>query len=118
MNRTIFGLKADAIPAQETPLVVLEEGFTPFELRQFCVQLSEAKKAPFIAVMSETEPGVMSYVCAIPDDLLRPVSIALNKRLNGRGGGAKGFVQGSWKADETAVREAVAAVWAEQTAQH
>ena len=45
----------------------------PFELRQFCVQLSEAKKAPFIAVMSETEPGVaMSYVCAIPDDLLRP----------------------------------------------
>ena len=118
MNRTIFDLKADAIPAQETPLVVLEEGFTPFELRQFCVQLSEAKKAPFIAVMSETEPGVMSYVCAIPDDLLRPVSIALNKRLNGRGGGAKGFVQGSWKADETAVREAVAAVWAEHTAQH
>ena len=118
MNRTIFGLKADAIPAQETPLVVLEEGFPPFELRQFCVQLSEAKKAPFIAVMSETEPGVMSYVCAIPDDLLRPVSIALNKRLNGRGGGAKGFVQGSWKADETAVREAVAAVWAEHTAQH
>ena len=116
MNRTIFGLKADAIPAQETPLVVLEEGFPPFELRQFCVQLSEAKKAPFIAVMSETEPGVMSYVCAIPDDLLRPVSIALNKRLNGRGGGAKGFVQGSWKADETAVREAVAAVWAEHTA--
>lgn len=116
MNRTIFDLKADAIPAQETPLVVLEEGFTPFELRQFCVQLSEAKKAPFIAVMSETEPGVMSYVCAIPDDLLRPVSIALNKRLNGRGGGAKGFVQGSWKADETAVREAVAAVWAEHTA--
>ena len=53
---------------------------------------------------------------AIPDDLLRPVSIALNKRLNGRGGGAKGFVQGSWKADETAVREAVAAVWAEHTA--
>ena len=47
---------------------------------------------------------------------LRPVSIALNKRLNGRGGGAKGFVQGSWKADETAVREAVAAVWAEHTA--
>lgn len=116
MNRTIFDLKADAIPAQETPLVVLEEGFTPFELRQFCVQLSEAKKAPFIVVMSETEPGVMSYVCAIPDDLLRPVSIALNKRLNGRGGGAKGFVQGSWKADETAVREAVAAVWAEHTA--
>ena len=116
MNRTIFDLKADAIPDQETPLVVLEEGFTPFELRQFCVQLSEAKKAPFIAVMSETEPGVMSYVCAIPDDLLRPVSIALNKRLNGRGGGAKGFVQGSWKADETAVREAVAAVWAEHTA--
>ena len=77
---------------------------------------TEAKKAPFIAVMSETEPGVMSYVCAIPDDLLRPVSIALNKRLNGRGGGAKGFVQGSWKADETAVREAVAAVWAEHTA--
>lgn len=30
MNRTIFDLKADAIPAQETPLVVLEEGFTPF----------------------------------------------------------------------------------------
>ena len=113
LNRTIFALKAAAIPAQEAPLVVLEEGFTPFELRQYCVELSEAHKAPFIAVMSESEPGVMSYVCAIPDDVLRPVSIALNKALNGRGGGAKGFVQGSWKADEAAVRAAVASVWAE-----
>lgn len=113
LNRTIFVLKAAALPPQEAPLVVLEEGFTPFELRQFCVELSEARKAPFIAVMSESEPGVMSYVCAIPDEVLRPVSIALNKALNGRGGGAKGFVQGSWKADEAAVRAAVASVWAE-----
>ncbi len=112
LNRTIFGLKAAAIPAQEEPLVVVEQGFTPFELRQFCVQLSEAGKAPFIAVISETEPGVFSYVCAIPDDVLRPVSIALNKALNGRGGGAKGFVQGSWKAGEADVRKAVAEVWA------
>ncbi|MFR6359739.1 MAG: alanyl-tRNA editing protein [Sutterella wadsworthensis] len=116
MNRTIFDLKADADSRSGDAARRPGGRLHPFELRQFCVQLSEAKKAPFIAVMSETEPGVMSYVCAIPDDLLRPVSIALNKRLNGRGGGAKGFVQGSWKADETAVREAVAAVWAEHTA--
>ena len=117
MNRTIFDLKADAIPAQETPLVVLEEGFTPFELRQFCVQLSEAKKASLHRrhVRDRARRHELRLRHA-PTTLLRPVSIALNKRLNGRGGGAKGFVQGSWKADETAVREAVAAVWAEHTA--
>lgn len=112
LTRTIFEMKAAAVAPQAGPLVIVEAGLAPFDLRRYCTILAEAKKAPFIAVVSETAPGVMSYVCAVADESrLRPVSMALNKALNGRGGGSKGFVQGSWKASEEAIRAAVTEVW-------
>lgn len=111
-TKTIFALKAEAIPVKDEPLVLVEDGLTPFELRHYCTMLAEAHKAPLIVVLSQTAPDVYSYVLACPDETLRAWSTALNKALNGRGGGAKGFVQGSYKAQPEAIRQAVSDVWA------
>ena len=112
LTKTIFALKADAIPVKDEPLVLVEDGLTPFELRHYCTMLAEAHKAPLIVVLSQTASDVYSYVLACPDETLRAWSTALNKALNGRGGGAKGFVQGSYKAQPEAIRQAVTDVWA------
>ena len=47
-----------------------------------------------------------------PADIMRDASKALNKKLCGRGGGANGIVQGSFKADADAIRAAVAETFA------
>lgn len=92
--------------------MLVEDGLTPFELRNFCTMLAEAQKSPLIVVLSQTAAGVYSYVLACSDETLRSWSTTLNKALNGRGGGAKGFVQGSFKADVDAIHQAVADLWA------
>lgn len=112
LTKTIFTLKAQAIAVTNAPLVLVEDGLTPFELRNFCAMLAEAQKSPLIVVLSQTAAGVYSYVLACSDEMLRPWSTTLNKALNGRGGGAKGFVQGSFKADVDAIHQAVHELWA------
>lgn len=112
LMREVYALKAAALPVSDGPIVRFEKGLTPFDLRQFCSVIAEAGKAPLVAVLSETAPDTWSYVMAGPEAEMRALSLSLNKTLNGRGGGSKGFVQGSFKASRDEIERAVMAAWA------
>ena len=116
LNARYFDLKAKALPDSGTLLVDFEEGLSPFEVKKFCSQLAEEKQFGAIAVLSPA-PGatadapVYSYVIHSASPELRDQSKKLNQMLNGRGGGNGGFVQGSYKADEKAIRAALTEVF-------
>lgn len=116
LNSRYFAMKAKTFPDVGRLLVSFEEGLSPFELKKFCSELAEEKKYEAIAVFSPApgstaEAPAYSYVihCGKPE--LRDISKKLNKDLNGRGGGNNGFVQGSYRAAEAAIREALEAAF-------
>lgn len=112
LTRELLTLKADAVTPSDQPLVLFESDMAPLELRNFAALLKEKEKAPVVAVLSATDKETYSYVIAGPADIMRDASKALNKKLCGRGGGANGIVQGSFKADADAIRAAVAETFA------
>lgn len=103
----LLSVKADAIPNGQKVLVLFEKGMAPQQLRNYATLLAEKGKAKVVAVLSETAPGTQSYVLVGPEALMRDASKSLNKTLNGRGGGSKGIVQGSYKAAPDAIRAAI-----------
>lgn len=113
-----FNLKAQSLPASGNMLIDFEEGLSPFELKKFCSQLAEQKQFHMIAVLSpapgSADAAAYSYVIHSTSPELRNISKSLNQKLNGQGGGTGGFVQGSFRAGEPAIREALQAAFAEQ----
>lgn len=112
LRNEIFEYKAAAIPEGGKVLISFEKDFAPLDLRRFCTLLAEKKKAEHIAVLSETAPGLFSYVLFGPAEEMRDASKALNQKLSGKGGGSGGFVQGSYKADQATIEEAIKAQFA------
>ncbi len=111
LKKQLLTLKAASLPASDTVVIHFEDGLAPQELRTFATIIAESKKAPAAAVLSATAAGVYSYVLYGPADKMRDASKTLNQKLNGRGGGNGGYVQGSYKADEAAIRAALADVF-------
>lgn len=111
LKKKLLSVKAASLPAADTVVIHFEEGLAPQELRTFATIIAESKKAPAAAVLSATAPGVYSYVLYGPADKMRDASKTLNQKLNGRGGGNGGYVQGSYKADESTIRAALAEVF-------
>ncbi len=107
-NQSLFTLKAQTLPAV-SPLIVFEEGLTPFETKVFAGLLAEEKAVEVVAVLSEVAPETFHFVLIGPKEKMTQASRALNQELNGRGGGGNGLVQGSYKASKEAIETALRA---------
>ena len=72
---------------------------------EICSMLKEKFPESSIGVFSPIEGG-FNYVIASSDPELPKISKSLNAKLNGRGGGRDGMVQGTYRVDKKAVEEA------------
>lgn len=87
-------------------LTVFEEDLTPFELKRFAGILREEFPTETIGVFSPASQG-FNYVLASVNPEFPKMSKSLNARLNGRGGGRDGIVQGTFKASEEEIVSAL-----------
>lgn len=67
--------------------------------------LKEKFPSDAVGVFSSIDGG-FNYVIASSDPELTKISKSLNGQLNGRGGGRDGMVQGTYRADKSAVEGA------------
>lgn len=114
LTQSLYAFRAEALHADKV-IVVEEPDTAPAQLRTFCTVIAEKHpEAAAVAVLSSTgtpEEPLFSYVIYSKAANLREISAALNKSLNGRGGGSGGFVQGSYRADRASIESAVRAAF-------
>jgi alanyl-tRNA synthetase len=111
-SRKYFALRAETLPDNQRVCVLFEDNLTPFELKQFAMQLMQSGKAEVYAVLSaktgEGDRAEYAYAIASQTVILRDTIKELNRVLNGRGGG-RDIVQGTFVADEETIRRALEA---------
>ena len=94
-----FELEAGLLP-DKTPVVIrFEEGLSTVETRRFCECLLENDKGICVAVLSRQNKS-WYYVIGSRTDDVRPAGMALNAKLQGRGGGSAGMIQGTFAAEQ------------------
>ncbi len=86
-------------------LKVFEDDLSPFELKRFAGMLKEKFPESSVGIFSPIE-GAFNYVIASSEPELLKISKSLNAKLNGRGGGRDGMVQGTYRADKKAIEGA------------
>ena len=86
------------IATRESPLALWQAKYV-----QSC--LKEKFPSDAVGVFSSIDGG-FNYVIASSDPELTKISKSLNGQLNGRGGGRDGMVQGTYRADKSAVEGA------------
>ncbi len=96
----LFFQKAQALAGQGDVLL-FEDGLKPDGLRRLADAVQQTCGGR-CAVFSPTADG-FQYAIAQLDGNLQALTKAMNQTLNGRGGGKPGFVQGSVKADRSAI---------------
>ena len=99
MAKAMLDAKAAGYPDGASLVIDIEEGFKNAELRKFCDGLVTSGKAKVAAVLTASAAqgkSGYSYVICSREVNLRDASKALNKALNGRGGGDPTLVQGSF----------------------
>lgn len=106
ISREWLELKADRVSQDGELLLVFEEELTPVMVRQFCDLLLKRKKTGIAAVCSGNDQDGYSYCVGSLDNDMKTVGKKLNEALNGRGGGSKQMIQGSFKAGRTAIEAA------------
>lgn len=107
LYQQIFAIKTAALPDSEGALACFEEGLTPVRVRQLCTLLYEQGKGGVVLVCSGSG-GEYAYALGSAGADMRQLSRALNERLGGRGGGSALMAQGTFKADQEAIRQAFA----------
>lgn len=108
LYRQLFGLKCSAMAPGDSPLLVLEEGLSPVQLRQYANLLMEEGRGSVILALTPAKEG-FHYVLASRTEDMRLLSKTLNGKLSGRGGGSAQMVQGSFAAGESTIRETFSA---------
>ena len=108
LESRLFAAKAAAMPP-EGDAIVFEEGLTPDGVRRLTDALLRGRTGR-AAVFSGTDGTGYSYAVGENNGDLRALTREMNARLNGRGGGKAGFVQGSVKAARAEIEE----FWREQ----
>ena len=108
LYRQLFGLKCSAMAPGDSPLLVLEEGLSPVQLRQYANLLMEEGRGSVILALTPAKEG-FHYVLASRTEDMRLLSKTLNGKLSGRGGGSPQMVQGSFAAGESMIRETFSA---------
>ncbi len=104
----LLELKASGIPdAREITFFV--DNVKPAELKKLCSILAETKpSAERIVVLSKgSQKGqeCFNYVIFSRNEDIRKVSLEINKKLSGRGGGRDGYAQGTFGAAREQIEE-------------
>lgn len=109
----IFSLRTEQYPEREAPLALFEEGLNMVQIRQLSTLLYERKRGSIVMVCSPGN-GNEEYQYALGSGCcdMRALSKAMNRRLNGRGGGSALMSQGTFRAD----RQSVTKVFLEESA--
>lgn len=104
--RQLMEMKAERYEKGKKMLLVFEEDFQPVQVRQFCDLLIKEEKAQIVAVCSGTEDAGYSYCIGSRTFDARNLGKNMNEVLNGRGGGKKQMVQGTFRAGRCQIEEA------------
>ena len=107
LETKLFAMKAEALP-KEGDVLLFEVGLTPDGVRRLADALLRGRTGR-AAVFSGSDEAGYAYAIGQEGGDLRALTKELNARLNGRGGGRPGFVQGSVRAG----RSEIEAVWRE-----
>ena len=107
LETKLFAMKAEALP-KEGDVLLFEDGLTPDGVRRLADALLRGRTGR-AAVFSGSDETGYAYAIGQEGGDLRALTKELNARLNGRGGGRPGFVQGSVRAG----RSEIEAVWRE-----
>lgn len=109
LYQQLFAAKVASLPDSCGPLLLVEEGLSPVQLRQLCTLIYEQNKAGVAAVCS-WNGNAFGFALGSKTVDVRPLSKELNQRLAGRGGGSSLMVQGMWNAPEGEIRAAFESV--------
>ena len=103
-----FTLLLKTVDTQTNPVIVHEDGLSSYELKRLATLAAETLPDKFVAVLTEcADKSGFNYVLAFKGASLAEKSKNLNKKLNGRGGGRDGMVQGTYRSDLNTVVAAV-----------
>ena len=105
LSKELLERKAGDYPEWDGPLLVFDRDLSPVQLRQFCTLLYEGKKGSVVLACSGEE-GSCQYALGSGSKDMRELSKALNRRLNGRGGGSAMMAQGTFHALPEDIRKA------------
>ncbi len=108
LETKLFALKAASLDKTGDALL-FEEGLTPDGVRRLADAVLQGRTGR-AAVFSGTDETGYAYAIGCESGDVRALTKELNVRLNGRGGGKPGFVQGSVRAG----RSEIEAFWREQ----
>ena len=105
LSKELLERKTRDYPEWDGPLLVFDRDLSPVELRQYCTMLYEGKKGRVVLACSGGE-GSYPYALGSGSQDMRALSNALNRRLNGRGGGNALMAQGTFQAVPEDIRKA------------
>ena len=100
INRRYIELKTKTLEPEDGIIIDVEEDMNNIEIRKLCDALNKSGKAKVSLVLTpdEAASGVFRYCMASNSPDLKELAPELNKALNGKGGGSKEMIQGSFAA--------------------
>ena len=109
LNARYAELKICSLSPDNGIIIDLEEDMNGIELRKFCDRLNKTGKAKVSVVLSPSgdDKKAFQYVIAGTGYDLKSLAGSLNNELNGRGGGSKEMIQGTFFASYDRISDAV-----------
>ena len=109
LNARYAELKISSLSPDNGIIIDLEEDMNGIELRKFCDRLNKTGKAKVSVVLSPSgdDKKAFQYVIAGTGYDLKSLAGSLNNELNGRGGGSKEMIQGTFFASYDRISNAI-----------
>lgn len=99
----ILSFRAGQYPESTNPLILFEEDLDMVRIRQLATMLYEQEKGSIVMVCSGGGEGEYRYALGSGQEDMQVMSRAMNRRLDGKGGGSPRMAQGTFKADRQSV---------------
>lgn len=109
LNEKYALLRIESLVPKDGIIIDLEEDMNNIELRKFCDRLNKSGKAEVSVLLApaDDENKAFQYVMASESHDLKSLAGSLNKELNGRGGGSREMIQGTFFSTYDEISEAV-----------
>ncbi len=111
LNRKYAELKIQSLTPENDVILTLEEDLNMIELRKFCDALNKQDKAGLSVLLSpageDPEKQGFHYVIASGKYDLKEMAKPLNEALNGKGGGSKEMIQGTFYSSLEEIEETI-----------
>lgn len=109
VSARLLDVMIEAYPSDEENVILFTEGIETTALREAANRVT-GRRGGCAALFCGTEADGYSYIIASESMDVRPLSNRLKEMLNAKGGGKPGMVQGTVKACEAAIREALSGI--------